>query len=125
MPDVNFLRSLSTLGFDFLGLVTLEAWRFEWMAFGAAALPEILIDPCAIFSSSGRFESQWKKMDKGAFSGLGSVGYFFFFSTGAADKLRYANYAPPTFCRRRWRPLIIVLAVQLYSTYLESLNPRI
>lgn len=79
MPDVNFLRSLSTLGFDFLGLVTLEAWRFEWMAFGAAALPEILIDPCAIFSSSGRFESQWKKMDKGAFSGLGSVGYFFFF----------------------------------------------
>lgn len=50
MPDVNFLRSLSAL-FAFLGLVTLEAWRFEWMAFGAAALLDFLIEPCAIFRS--------------------------------------------------------------------------
>lgn len=74
MPDVNFLRSLSALGFDFLGLMTLEAWRFEWMAFGAAALPDCLIVPCAIFAPF--FFLLWldlnrklEKMDDGAFSG--------------------------------------------------------
>ncbi|KAL6878838.1 hypothetical protein J3F83DRAFT_258728 [Trichoderma novae-zelandiae] len=48
MPDVNFLSILSALVFEFLGLVTLHAWRFEWMALGAAALPDILIEPCAM-----------------------------------------------------------------------------
>lgn len=63
MPDVNFLRSLSALGFDFLGLVTLDAWRFEWTAFGAAALLDFFIVPCAMFAPSflaGRFDVQWK-----------------------------------------------------------------
>ncbi|KAL6807137.1 hypothetical protein GGI42DRAFT_268616 [Trichoderma sp. SZMC 28013] len=47
MPEVNFLSILSALTF-FLGLVTLEAWRFEWTAFGAVALLDFLIEPCAI-----------------------------------------------------------------------------
>lgn len=79
MPDVNFLRSLSALGFDFLGLVTLEAWRFEWTAFGAAALLDILIDPCAMSAPSflsGRFDVQWKRWTMERFPS--SVGIFFF-----------------------------------------------
>lgn len=46
---------------------------------------------------------------------LDSVGYIFF-PTGATDKLRYANYALPTFCRKRWRPLLVASVMQHFSS---------
>lgn len=51
MPDVNFFSTLLAADFEFLGLLTLDAWRFECTALGAVGLPDILTVPWAILSS--------------------------------------------------------------------------
>lgn len=48
MPLVNFLCTLSTLAFVFLGLCTFDACRFECVILAGVARPSFLTVPWAI-----------------------------------------------------------------------------